>query len=31
MPKYRKKSFYGTLRRDIGGILRDLCCSKGLN
>ena len=25
VPKYRKKAIYGTLRRDIGGILRDLC------
>jgi putative transposase len=23
--KYRKKSIYGTLRKDIGGILRELC------
>ena len=25
VPKYRKKSIYGTLRKDIGGILRELC------
>ncbi|WP_250657567.1 IS200/IS605 family transposase [Alkalimarinus coralli] len=25
VPKYRKKAIYGTLRRDIGGILRELC------
>ena len=24
-PKYRKKTIFGTLRRDIGGILRRLC------
>lgn len=27
VPKYRKKSIYGTLRKDIGGILRELCRS----
>lgn len=27
VPKYRKKAIYGNLRRDIGGILRDLCRS----
>ena len=30
LPKYRKKALYGTLRRGIGGILRDLCRQKGL-
>ena len=25
VPKYRKQSINGSLRRDIGGILRDLC------
>ena len=30
MPKYRKKSIYGTLRRDIGKILRELCRQKGI-
>ena len=25
VPKYRKKSIYGTLKKDIGGILRELC------
>ena len=25
VPKYRKKSIYGVLRKDIGGILRELC------
>jgi putative transposase len=25
VPKYRKQTIYGSLRRDIGGILRDLC------
>ena len=30
LPKYRKKALYGTLRRGIGVILRDLCRQKGL-
>ena len=30
VPKYRKKSIYGTLRRDIGKILRELCRQKGI-
>ena len=30
VPKYRKKSIYGTLRRDIGVILRDLCRQHGV-
>jgi len=30
VPKYRKKAIYGTLRRDIGGILRDLCRQHGV-
>ena len=30
VPKYRKKSIYGTLRRDIGKILRTLCRQKGI-
>ena len=25
VPKYRRKSFYGTLRRNIGRVLRELC------
>lgn len=25
VPKYRKKSIYGVLRKEIGGIFRDLC------
>ena len=25
VPKYRRRSIYGTLRRQIGGILRELC------
>jgi putative transposase len=25
VPKYRRKSIYGTLRRDIGKVLRELC------
>lgn len=31
VPKYRKKSIYGTLRRDIGKILRELCRQKGID
>ena len=30
VPKYRKKSIYGTLRKDIGGILRELCRQHGV-
>ncbi len=30
VPKYRKKSIYGTLRKDIGGILRELCRQQGV-
>ncbi|MDX2478269.1 MAG: IS200/IS605 family transposase [Gammaproteobacteria bacterium] len=30
VPKYRKKSIYGTLRKDIGGIFRDLCRQNGI-
>lgn len=30
IPKYRKKSIYGTLRKDIGGISRDLCRQNGI-
>ncbi len=30
VPKYRKKMIYGTLRRDIGGILRELCRQQGI-
>ncbi len=29
VPKYRKKSIYGTLRKDIGGILRELSRQHG--
>ncbi len=25
VPKYRRQSIYGVLRKDIGGILRELC------
>ena len=25
VPKYRRRSIYGSLRRDIGGVLRELC------
>jgi putative transposase len=30
IPKYRRKAIYGVLRRDIGGILRDLCRQAGI-
>ncbi|GBE45956.1 transposase IS200 like protein [bacterium BMS3Bbin11] len=30
VPKYRKKSIYGVLRKDIGGIFRDLCRQNGI-
>ncbi len=30
VPKYRKKSIYGILRKDIGGIFRDLCRQTGI-
>ena len=30
IPKYRKKVLYGKLRRQIGGILRDLCRQRGI-
>ena len=30
VPKYRKKSIHGTLRKDIGGILRELCRQHGV-
>ncbi|GBE07175.1 transposase IS200 like protein [bacterium BMS3Bbin11] len=30
VPKYRKKSIYGVLRKDIGGIFRDLCRQNGV-
>ena len=30
VPKYWKKSLYGTLRRDIGKILRELCGQQGV-
>ena len=30
VPKYRRKSIYGTLRKDIGKILRDLCRQTGV-
>ena len=25
VPKYRRRAIYGTLRRNIGGVMRDLC------
>ena len=30
IPKYRRKVFYGRLRRQIGSILRDLCRQRGI-
>ena len=30
IPKYRRKVFYGRLRRQIGTILRDLCRQRGV-
>ena len=30
LPKYRKKVFYGKIRRRVGEILRDLCRQKGV-
>ncbi len=30
IPKYRRKVFYGRLRRPIGGILRELCRQRGI-
>ena len=30
IPKYRRKTLYGRLRRKAGGILRDLCTQKGV-
>ena len=30
VPKYRRQSIYGVLRKDIGGILRELCRQQGV-
>jgi putative transposase len=30
IPKYRRRVFYGKLRRQIGAILRELCRQKGV-
>ncbi|MFC1750676.1 hypothetical protein ACFL2V_17935 [Pseudomonadota bacterium] len=30
VPRYRRKSIYGTLRKDIGEILRELCRQQGI-
>jgi len=30
VPKYRRRSIYGALRREIGGILRELCQQQGV-
>ena len=31
VPKYRRRSIYGSLRKDIGRIMRDLCRSHGVD
>lgn len=31
VPKYRRKAIYGVLRKDIGGILKDLCGQFGMD
>ena len=30
VPKYRKRVIYGRLRKDIGKIIQELCCQKGV-
>lgn len=30
IPKFRRKVFYGNLRKQIGVILRELCCQRGV-
>ena len=30
IPKYRRKGFYGRLRRQIGSIVRELCRQRGV-
>jgi putative transposase len=30
VPKYRRKAIYGTLRKEIGGIFRELCRQGGM-
>ena len=30
VPKYRRKTIYGTLRKEIGGIIRELCRQQGV-
>jgi putative transposase len=30
MPKYRQKKFIGSFRRELGGVLRQLCRQKGI-
>jgi putative transposase len=30
VPKYRKQSIYGTLRKEIGGLIRELCRQGGV-
>ena len=30
VPKYRRRSIYGSLRRNIGGVMRDLCRQHGV-
>ncbi len=31
LPKYRKKTLYGRVRREVGRMLRDLCRQKGID
>ena len=31
VPKYRRRAIFGNLRRQIGGILRDLCAQQGVD
>ena len=31
VPKYRRRALYGKFRRDVGQILRDLCCQRGVD
>ena len=30
VPKYRRQAIYGTLRKEIGGIIRELCRQRGV-
>ena len=31
VPKYRRRAIYGAVRKQIGGILRDLCRQEGID